>query len=308
MANPPDFFLDNQSGAELRAELNQFFQYIQENMPIADEVDSFITNLQTNKLNGNGTAVNSEKLGGQSPAAFASNQHSHSKDDLPIASTSEPGLVEILDSVTSASTSKAAAPNSVKQAMDKANSAKGRGDAAYDRGDAAFTKAEEIGDRVTAAMPAGAIIMWAGTTTQVPAGFQLCNGSGQTSNDIQIPDLRDRFVVGAGSSYDPGDTGGSNSKTTNTTGAHSHSVSVGNTTLSLHQIPSHNHAFNTGSHYANNNYAAIGNAAYGARGRTQHTGGSGSHSHSASSGSAGNHDHSVDVRPPYYALCYIIKL
>ena len=38
-------------------------------------------------------------------------------------------------------------------------------------------------------LPAGAILMWAGTIASVPAGYAFCNGQNGT------PDLRDRFVV-----------------------------------------------------------------------------------------------------------------
>jgi len=69
------------------------------------------------------------------------------------------------------------------------------------------------------------IAMWSGPTTAVPAGWQLCDGSGGT------PDLRDRFVVGAGSTYTPGDTGGATTNTPSFTGdpmtTHTHTLSTG---------------------------------------------------------------------------------
>lgn len=49
----------------------------------------------------------------------------------------------------------------------------------------------------------GMILMWSGSIVDIPAGFVLCNGSNGT------PDLRGRFVVGAGDAYDVNDTGGS---------------------------------------------------------------------------------------------------
>jgi len=51
--------------------------------------------------------------------------------------------------------------------------------------------------------PIGGIIMWSGSVVSVPSGWALCNGANGT------PNLRDRFVVGAGSGYTPGNTGGS---------------------------------------------------------------------------------------------------
>ena len=53
----------------------------------------------------------------------------------------------------------------------------------------------------TALVPLGGIIMWSGTT--IPTGWALCNGSNGT------PNLQDRFIVGAGSGYAVGATGGS---------------------------------------------------------------------------------------------------
>lgn len=52
-------------------------------------------------------------------------------------------------------------------------------------------------------IPSGAILIWSGSLLAVPAGYAVCNGLNGT------PDLRDRFVVGAGgSTYLPHDTGG----------------------------------------------------------------------------------------------------
>jgi hypothetical protein len=55
-------------------------------------------------------------------------------------------------------------------------------------------------------VPLGGIIMWYGNTSNVPDGWRLCDGG--ATNGYTTPDLRDRFVVGAGSSYTPGSTGG----------------------------------------------------------------------------------------------------
>jgi hypothetical protein len=52
-------------------------------------------------------------------------------------------------------------------------------------------------------VPSGMIAMWSGSVATIPSGWYLCNGSNGT------PDLRDRFVVGAGSTYAVADTGGS---------------------------------------------------------------------------------------------------
>ena len=52
------------------------------------------------------------------------------------------------------------------------------------------------------AVPAGGIIAWSGSIGSIPLGYVICNGSNGT------PDLRDRFIVGAGNTYSVGNTGG----------------------------------------------------------------------------------------------------
>jgi len=56
---------------------------------------------------------------------------------------------------------------------------------------------------VSSAFTTGMILLWSGAIGSIPAGFYLCNGSNGT------PDLRDRFIVGAGGSYSVAQTGGS---------------------------------------------------------------------------------------------------
>ena len=72
------------------------------------------------------------------------------------------------------------------------------------------------------AIPSGGIIIWSGSSSAIPSGWYLCNGSNGT------PDLRNRFVVGAGSTYAVGNTGGSADAIVV---SHTHSVSD----------PGHNH-------------------------------------------------------------------
>jgi microcystin-dependent protein len=121
--------------------------------------------------------------------------------------------------------------------------------------------------------------MWSGSTSTIPTGWALCDGSNGT------PDLRNRFIVGAGDSYSVDDTGGS------ATMAHTHGV----------DLPSF--AGNSG-----NNSGAVRHdgAATGGNDIASHP-----HSHSiahdhpaTTSGAASN----TENRPPYYALAYIMKL
>ena len=51
-------------------------------------------------------------------------------------------------------------------------------------------------------VPQGSIIPWYGDKANIPDGFALCDGTKGT------PDLRNRFLVGTGSNYALGDTGG----------------------------------------------------------------------------------------------------
>ena len=65
------------------------------------------------------------------------------------------------------------------------------------------------------AVPQGSIIMWYGASNTVPTGWQICDGTNST------PNLRDKFIVGAGTTYSNGDTGGSANAVVV---SHSHSV------------------------------------------------------------------------------------
>jgi hypothetical protein len=81
-------------------------------------------------------------------------------------------------------------------------------------------------------VPKGAVVLWSGSSGSIPSGWALCNGANGT------PDLRDKFVVGAGSAYAVGATGGATSHTHDTAigtpttasaGAHSHTTATGTT-------------------------------------------------------------------------------
>ena len=62
--------------------------------------------------------------------------------------------------------------------------------------------------------PIGTVVIWSGSASNIPTGYQLCDGSASATTELQairanVPDLRDKFVVGAGNSYNPDGTGGS---------------------------------------------------------------------------------------------------
>lgn len=52
-------------------------------------------------------------------------------------------------------------------------------------------------------VPIGAILMWSGLISAIPSGYALCDGT------VGTPNLKDRFVIGAGGVYSVGSTGGS---------------------------------------------------------------------------------------------------
>ena len=80
----------------------------------------------------------------------------------------------------------------------------------------------------SSAFTTGMILLWSGAIGSIPAGFYLCNGSNGT------PDLRDRFIVGAGNLYSVAQTGGS---------ADAIVVSHTHTATSVVTDPMHNHSY-----------------------------------------------------------------
>lgn len=174
-------------------------------------------------------------------------------------------------------------------------------------------------------VPSGGIIMWSGSIASIPVGWVICDGTNST------PDLRNRFVVGAGDVYAVAGTGGSDTVTLTTAQLpiHSHPGSGSSGSAGSHSHPASGSTGSAGSHShpytASNDQNApkdgTGNSVNrGTFGAT--TGSAGAHSHpvSVSIGSGGSHSHPVSVsvgnagsgnshenRPPYYALAYIMK-
>lgn len=146
--------------------------------------------------------------------------------------------------------------------------------------------------------PSGGVIMWSGSTGSIPTGWLLCDGTGGT------PDLRNRFVVGAGSSYGVGGTGGSLGHQHNSMSGVSIGVTVNPHTLSQSQMPAHTHGLSTGTHMGDQSTHVTGP---GSTTNTGSAGGSGAHSHSASASWLGGGTSNVNHLPPYYALAYIMK-
>lgn len=62
-------------------------------------------------------------------------------------------------------------------------------------------------------IPSGIIMLWSGSSSDIPEGYVLCNGENGT------PNLTDKFIIGAGNTYTSGTEGGEIS--------HSHKYKIG---------------------------------------------------------------------------------
>jgi hypothetical protein len=139
-------------------------------------------------------------------------------------------------------------------------------------------------------IPAGGIFLWSGSIGSIPAGYVLCNGSNGT------PDLRDRFIVGAGSTYAVDATGGS---------ANAIVVSHTHTATSTVTDPGHIHT-QTGSTLGPAGGAFAfggGSGAAATQSTASQTTGITVATTVATAGTSGTNAN----LPPYYALCYIMK-
>ena len=226
-------------------------------------------------------------------------------------------------------------------------------------------------------VPAGAILMWSGAQNAIPSGYVICDGNNGT------PNLFNRFIVGAGSSYAVDATGGSanttlgtsnlpghshstpnhshavnshthstpnhshgvnahshstpnhnhnmnnHSHSTNNTGGHSHGITCGRPSSSTDPVRIHrgdsnntagqntnsagNHSHNTNASKSNTNASGGGNTGNSGANTTNsggsNTGGSAPNTTSSGASNTGNtgSGSAFENRPPYYALCYIMK-
>jgi microcystin-dependent protein len=142
-------------------------------------------------------------------------------------------------------------------------------------------------------VPTGGIILWSGATSAIPTGYVICDGTNST------PDLRDRFVVGAGPTYAVDATGGAATVTLTEANlpAHTH-VATSTVTDPGH---AHQYTVSTGS-------GGIGESARDAEIDTNGLTESSTTSitvatSNATTGSGTAHEN----LPPYYALAYIMK-
>ena len=140
-------------------------------------------------------------------------------------------------------------------------------------------------------VPPGVIVMYNSGTA--PSGWVLCDNSA-AAVAAGAPDLRDKFIVGAGGGYPLNQTGGSKDAvvvghdhtfTTSTDGAHTHTYTFRSQTERVD---------NDEGHQRNSGAA------------TYNTGSSGTHAHSGTTTYVGESGIDKNI-PPYYALTYIMK-
>ena len=85
-------------------------------------------------------------------------------------------------------------------------------------------------------VPRGGVILWHGSSDAIPKGWAICDGTQGT------PDMRDRFVVGAGGKYALDGMGGAASATPDvSTGTAKTGIGIQGTTLDGNTLPSHHH-------------------------------------------------------------------
>lgn len=163
---------------------------------------------------------------------------------------------------------------------------------------------QHFSDLLAAVMPLGAIMIWSGTSSNVPDGWHIADGG--TYGGLVSPDLRDRFVIGAGGDYAVGATGGP--ATYNGTITPTGTVTIGDHQLTTAELPAHTHAFTEyysafyGTPYGT---SPLQSAAIGSTTATiqEQTDGDGTHGHTGSTASING----VDARPLYRSLYYIMK-
>jgi microcystin-dependent protein len=148
-------------------------------------------------------------------------------------------------------------------------------------------------------IPQGVIVMWSGAINQIPEGWALCDGFNGT------PNLRDRFIVGAGNSYGMGAFGGSNFinlQHSHTVNSHAHLIGhthdySGTTTLPDLNGPVDRNGDNyrADEHHSHTYFGTTSGPSQGASG-------------DASPGTNNQLSTTQDIRQAYFALAFIMKL
>jgi hypothetical protein len=172
-------------------------------------------------------------------------------------------------------------------------------------------------------VPLGGIVIWMGAVVDIPTGWQLCDGSRPG-----VPNLSDLFIVGAGSTYAIGATGGAatanlqhhhDSQTMDTAPNHTH------TQANATGAADHHHDLAITAPASGGDMAGAGSDAAMARYDHTHTmagttGDNGAHDHTnPATGNGGGGTHTLgdttnslsttqNILPPYFVLCYVMRV
>ena len=169
-----------------------------------------------------------------------------------------------------------AAQGTANSAQGAANTAQGTANTGVSKADTAQGRADEAYSLADfGQVPIGGIMPIAGGFT-IPSNWALCDGTNGT------PDLRDRFIVAAGTIYAAGSTGGSDEAELTTAQGGSGSTATATASIST---------TTAGAAAGTDVTAVLGVTA-------------GGHSHSIP-----DHNHTVTVAtvPPYYAMAMIMR-
>jgi hypothetical protein len=137
-------------------------------------------------------------------------------------------------------------------------------------------------------LPSGMILLWSGSIGSIPVGYLLCDGTSST------PDLRNRFIIGAGSTYSVNQTGGS-----------ADAIVVSHTHTATVTDPGHTHTISV-NNQSNTNDSTSGGDNRPATGSTTLTTNSNTTGITVANATAGTSGTGANL-PPYFALCYIMK-
>lgn len=180
-----------------------------------------------------------------------------------------------------------------------------------------------------AAVPVGGIIMWSGAIANIPANWQLCDGTNGT------PNLTNKFIVGADADVggvakttitgSASVSGGSLNANTGNAGGHDHGGGTGGHALTEAEMFPHRHymfgnqlsstgAPGSGDRVAKQSNAGLDNYDYALQkstveatiGITSQVGSGSAHAHSITG--VGDHNHTLSMIQPYYALAFIRRM